>query len=166
MAIKYVVRIDNTWSEYNKLWNAIKSIRNFLKDNLEYEPITISITKVNTDRGYESKQIPWVTILRGIMWNDNEVPLDWTGSLQANIYLEFPQGVVGTPSIFTSNSLTFGFKIVLYEWSFDGGVTWQEGTVRQLHTFDTAGTYKIFLRITNDVGDVDKSKALNYVVTE
>jgi len=161
---KYILYIDNEWTEYNKMWTAIKYLRNYLKTNLTAEPHRIKLVEVDVSGGYKTIEIPLETILRGVLWSDTDVPEEWTGSLIAR-FKGYPEtAAVNTLIRFSSGSYASHFKIVKYEWSFDNGVTWTEGDKFVEHTFTTTGTYKVLLRITNDAGDIDKSKVLDYVV--
>jgi hypothetical protein len=165
MARKYVVWIDEVWTEFNKLWPAVKSVRVYLKADPTHEPRNVTIAEIDLGKGYATKMVPQATILRGVLWNDDEVPVEWTGALTANI-LATPKGtgLVNQPISFASSSVVILHTVVKYEWSFDGGATYTEGDRMVSHTFETPGTYRVFLRITNDADEVDRSKVLNYVV--
>lgn len=46
-------------------------------------------------------------------------------------------------------------SVVLYEWDFDNDGTWDATGAGVLHTFDTAGTYPVTLRVTDNEGGLD-----------
>jgi len=165
MTKKYVLRINETWTEYNKLWPAIQALRDYLKGNLTFEPQNVRISLVDLDHGYFKKDISLETILRGVLWTDAQVPVEWTGSITANIVADAPIVAINEPAIFSSTSTSLLHHIVKYEWSYNGGATWEVGGRSYTHIFTTPGTYQVVLRITDDGGDRDKSRVLNYVVT-
>jgi len=160
----YVLWIGDAWTEYTKLLPAIKALRDYLTANPTLEPQRIGINVVDTDKGYTTQAVSPTTIIRGVMWKDAEVPTEWTGALDANFVAIPPIGLVNLPITFASMSVAKGYTIAKYEWSIDGGATWTVGDKAYTHTFTTPGTYQIVLRITDDGGDKDKSKVLDYVV--
>jgi PKD repeat protein len=164
MPKKYILLIGDAWTEYNKIWPAIKALRDYLTANPTLEPQRIVINLVDTDKGYISQAVPYTTLLRGVTWKDAEVPVEWTGALDANFVAIPPIGIVNLPITFASMSVAKGYTIVKYEWSIDGGATWAVGDKAYKHTFTTPGKYQIVLRITDDGGDKDKSIVLEYVV--
>ena len=160
----YVLWIGDAWTEYNKLLPAIKALRDYLTANPTLEPQRIGINVVDTDKGYTTQAVSPTTILRGVMWQDADVPTEWTGSLAA-IFVAIPLiGLVNLPITFASMSVAKGYTIEKYEWSIDGGATWTDGGKAYTHTFATSGKYQIVLKITDDGGGMDKSKVLDYVV--
>ena len=165
MPKKYILWIGDAWTEYDKIWPAIKALRDYLTANPTHDPQRIAINSVDTDRGYTTQAVSYTTILRGVMWSDADVPTEWTGSLDANFVAIPLIGIIKFPVTFASMSVAKGYTIEKYEWSIDGGATWTVGDKAYTHTFTTQGTYQIVLRITDNGGDVDKSKVLDYVVT-
>jgi len=162
----YVLWIGDAWTEHNKLWPAIKALRDYLTANPTLEPQRIGISVVDTDKGYTTQAVSYTTIIRGVMWRDAEVPTEWTGALDAIFVAIPPIGIINIPITFASMSVAKGYTIAKYEWSIDGGVTWTVGEKAYTHTFTTPGKYQVVLRITDDGGDKDKSKVLDYVVIE
>jgi len=165
MPKKYILWIDDTWTEYSKIWPAIKALRDYLTANPTFEPQRIVINVVGTDKGYTTQAVSYMTLLRGVMWRDADVPAEWTGALDAVFVAIPPIGNINTPTTFASMSVAKGYTIAKYEWSIDGGATWTAGDKSYTHTFTDPGKYQVVLRITDDGGDKDKSKVLDYVVT-
>ena len=166
MPKKYILRIDSVWTEYNKMWPAIKALRDQLQNDKTFEPQKVSITAVDTDKGYEITPVTFETILRGVSWANADVPDEWTGAINAVIIVNPHVGIVDKPVTFSSVSSIVGHHITMYEWSYDGGKTYTAGAASDVHIFDTYGFYKVMLRITDDAGDTDVSKMLNYQVMD